>query len=181
MENLKLAKPAGPLQWLRIYRLYRSAFPAAERKPFGVIVRMYRQGRADVWYLTRSGRFVGFASTVNSPALVLLDYFAVEKRQRGRGIGTAAMARMQECYAHRGLFVEIESTREAASNRQQRLRRKQFYLAAGMAELHTRARVFGVSMELLGSRCTLDLEGYRRFYRDHYSAWAAEHIEDPDR
>ena len=45
-----------------------------------------------------------------------------------------------------------------------------------MVELGTEANVFGVDMELLGSRCKLDFEGYRAFYRDHYGPWAAEHI-----
>ena len=41
-----------------IFALYRSAFPASERKPFSVIVKMARRGRVDLWTFRWSGRFV---------------------------------------------------------------------------------------------------------------------------
>ena len=176
MSGVILKKPKGPADWLRLYRLYREAFPASERKPFGIIVKMHRQGNTDVWSVERDGRFAGLAATVNGDGLVLLDYFAVERHLRGQGVGTAAMAALQSQYRDRGLFVEIERTRTPSQNQSERLRRKQFYLTAGMAELGTEANVFGVDMELLGSRCRLDFEGYRAFYRDNYGPWAAERI-----
>lgn len=180
MGQVNLEKPRGFFRWLQIWGLYRTAFPASEQKPFGIIVKMYRQGRADIWCVEHGGRFAGFAATVNGGDLILLDYFAVSKAKRGRGIGSAALAKLQQIYADKGLFVEIETTRAGVPDREKRLKRKHFYQAAGMAELHVEAEVFGVEMELLGSRCSLDFEGYRNFYRDHYSPWAAEHLTQPD-
>lgn len=177
----ELRKPASACHWLQIYRLYRHAFPPAERKSFGVIMKMHRSGKAHVWRILRDGRFAGFAATVNGSELILLDYLAIAKRWRGQGIGSAAMEVMQQIYADRGFFVEIESTREDAPNRAQREKRKQFYQAAGMEDLGVEAQVFGVRMELLGSRCSLDFEGYRDFYRDNYSPWAAAHLTQPDK
>ena len=176
MARIELKRPNGPLCWFRIRRLYLEAFPPAERKPFGRIRRMYRQGRADVWRVEEDGRFAGFATTVNGDALVLLDYFAVERSRRGQGVGSAAMECMQKIYADRGFFVEIESTLEPSPQRE---KRKRFYMAAGMEPMEVHVRVFGVRMELLGSRCRLDFEQYRAFYSDHYSPWAASHLE-PD-
>ena len=180
MEQVKLTKPSGMMRWMQIYGLYRQAFPASERKPFGIIVKMYRQGRADIWCAEQDGRFAGFATTVNGGDLILLDYFAVSEAKRGRGIGSAALAKLQQIYGDKGFFVEIETTRDGVPDRDGRLKRKHFYQTAGMAELHVEAEVFGVEMELLGSRCSLDFEGYRTFYRDHYSPWAAEHLTQPD-
>ena len=57
----------------RVYLLYLRAFPASERKPFSKIVSMAKEGRTDLWIIRKDGRFAGFASTVNSPELVLLD------------------------------------------------------------------------------------------------------------
>ncbi len=176
MSFVELKKPKGLADWLRLYRLYREAFPSSERKPFGIIVKMYRQGKTDLWCLNQDGRFAGLAATINGERLVLLDYFAVEHSLRGQGIGTAALTALLECYHDRGLFMEIESTRESAPNQAEREKRKQFYRYAGMEELGTEANVFGVNMELLGSRCQLDFAGYRAFYRDNYGPWAAEHI-----
>lgn len=173
---MKLTKPKTILQWIRIYTCYRQSFPRAERKPFGVIVKMYRQGKSDVWYLEENGAFAGLASTINGEGLILLDYFAVAKGCRGQGFGTAALQLLQKHYSGSGLFVEIERVWPGAPNAQEREKRKQFYCNCSMEPLHVEAEVFGVEMELLGSRCTMTFRQYHDFYRDHYGAWAAEHI-----
>ncbi len=63
--KLTLEKPRNGGQWLQIYVLYLTAFPASERKPFAIIKKMHRQGRTDVWRILRNGKFTGFAATVN--------------------------------------------------------------------------------------------------------------------
>ena len=178
MSYVILKKPDSFGMWLRLYRLYLAAFPAAERKPFGMIVKMYRSGTTDIWCLERGGKFTGLAITINSPDLILLDYFAIERTCRGEGIGSAALQKLQHFYGDRGLFVEIESTYENAPNQTQREKRKRFYLSAGLEELHVMAKLFGVNMELLGSRCQLDYARYKAFYRDNYNQWAADHISE---
>ena len=159
-----------------VFFLYRSAFPRFERKPFGRITGMVKAGRADLWTIRRNGRFAGFAATVNAPGLVLLDYFAVKGSLRGKGVGSDALKTLMEHYRDRGFFVEIESTFEDAPTRIEREKRKKFYVNCGLIPMGTEADLFGVRMELLGVRCHLNLEQYRRFYHDHYSPWAAEHI-----
>jgi GNAT superfamily N-acetyltransferase len=139
---------------------------------------MVKAGRADLWTIRMDGRFAGFAATVNGPQVVLLDYLAVKKHFRGRGVGTGAMGLLNESYRDRGFFVEIESTFADAPNQQEREKRKQFYVNCGMEPMGTDVDVFGVRMELLGTRCRMDFESYRNFYRDNYSPWAAEHIRE---
>lgn len=176
MNDLTLVRPRGLARWLRLYRLYLSAFPASERKPFPMIVKMYRKGVTDIWCMERNGEFLGLAITINSDELILIDYLAVSRRCRGQGIGSAALGALRRMYAGKGVFLEIESTYEDAPNREERLRRKQFYLGCGLKELNVMAYLFGVKMELLGWDCRMDYEGYQAFYRDHYSPWAADHI-----
>ena len=161
-----------------VFMLYRSAFPRCERKPFRRITSMVEAGRADLWTIRMDGRFAGFAATVNGPQVVLLDYLAVKKHFRGMGVGTGAMGLLNESYRDWGFFVEIESTFADAPNAREREKRKQFYVNCGMEPMGTDVDVFGVRMELLGTCCHLDFESYRNFYRDNYSAWAAEHIKE---
>lgn len=175
MEIL-LKKPAGLLRWLQLYRLYMTAFPASERKPVFMILRMYKKGTTDIWCLEKEGKFVGLGITINGPDLILLDYFAISAANRSHGIGSAALPVLMEHYRDKGFFLEIESTMEEAPNRQQRLRRKAFYLSCGLRELGAKACLFGVNMELLGVRCRLDYDGYKDFYRTNYNQWAADHI-----
>lgn len=168
--------PASPLQWLRIYRLYRHAFPRAERKPFSIILAMVRRGKTDVWYLTRGGRFAGLAATLNGGDVILLDYLAIAEPMRGQGVGTAALRTLLHTYAGKGFFVEIESTDEEGPDRRVRMRRRQFYLSNGLHPLGVTALVFGVKMELLGVGCEMDFAQYQTFYRTHYSPLAARNV-----
>ena len=177
MEDIRLRKPKGATDWFGLYSLYQRAFPPSEKKPFSRIRKTYRSGKGDVWCLERRGKFAGLAFTINSEELVLLDYFAVSQKHRGEGIGTAAMKKLLDTYGDRGIFVEIESTHSDAPNREQRIKRKRFYENAGLQARKVEMILFGIRMELLGARCSLDFEGYKAFYRDQYSPWAAEHIE----
>ena len=173
---MDIKQPKTFLQWMRIYRLYQSAFPANEKKPFSMIRSMQKKGRSDVWYCERDGKFAGLVITINGPEQILLDYLAVAKKRRGQGIGSEMLQVMREKYTGKGVFLEIETVDETAENFEERKRRKQFYLSNGMTPMNVFVELFGVDMELLGFDCTLTFEEYHAFYRDNYNAWAAEHV-----
>ena len=160
----------------RIKRLYNTAFPSSERKPFKRILQMQKLGKTDIWYLSHNGKFVGMASTVNSPDIIMIDYFAIDKRLRGKGFGTLAFGELLSRYHDKGVFVEIEAVRDDAENASERVRRREFYRRCGLMDFGTSAEVFGVDMELLGIRCLLDFDDYHEFYRVNLSEYAAEHI-----
>ena len=178
MNRLTFKKPQSLPDWLRLYRLYLSAFPASERKPFAVILLQYRRGKMDVWCLEEAGNFSGFAITINSDTLVLIDYLAIAESCRGKGLGTAALAALREKYSGRNVFLEIESVYEDAPNLPERQRRKQFYLRCGLTPMHVMVRLFGIKMELLGfDGCKIDYPTYHAFYRDNLGQWAADRIQ----
>ncbi len=174
--NMELHRPHGLLEYLRLWGLYLEAFPASERKPYAMLLKMERSGKADFWMLKADGKFAGMAFVIHGDGLVLLDYFAIDKSRRGRGVGTAALARLLEAYRKGGFYLEIESTLEPAENLVQRKKRKSFYLSCGLKELGTEAMLFGVRMELLGVNCNLDYGAYRAFYEKNLGPWAASHV-----
>ena len=173
---MRIKKPETILQWLKIYRLYQSAFPKAEKKPFSMIVGMSKKGRSDVWYCEKNGKFAGLVITINGPDVILLDYLAVNEKRRGQGIGSEILQTMREIYHGKGVFLEIEIVDKNASNYEERKNRKKFYLSNGMMEMNVYVELFGVDMELLGVDCSLTKEEYREFYRTNYNEWAASHI-----
>ena len=63
---MELIKPYKLSHWFSLYRLYREAFPASERKPISMILKTRKKGRADIWCAMKDGRFAGMAITVNS-------------------------------------------------------------------------------------------------------------------
>lgn len=173
-----LKRPGGLFSWLQVYRLYLQAFPPSERKPFAIILKKTRNGTTDVWCVYADGRLSGFCTTINGDSAVLLDYLAVCEAARGKGIGTQALYALQRQYRGKGLFVEIESPFEEGDDKTERVRRKAFYRACGMEPFGVMVRVFGVKMELLGRGCSFDYAAYHAFYRDYYSQYAAEHLQE---
>ncbi len=179
MKRIALRTPGGLGDWFRLWRLYMQAFPASERKPFSMILKMRRAEKTDVWCLEETGEFRGLAITINSPDLVLLDYFAVDEKHRGQGIGHGALKAILDQYEDRGVFLEIEDPELPGVDQPLRQRRKAFYRSCGLEELGVKALLFGVPMELLGVRCAMTFEGYREFFRVHYNPWVADHVTKP--
>lgn len=175
-SDITLTRPRSLRHWLQIYRLYRSAFPRCERKPFSIIVKMSRFGKTDVWRCTDHGTFVGLAITINGEQEILLDYFAMDKNLRGSGYGSAVLKALIAQYAPKTLFGEIETVFDPAEDLDMRIRRKQFYLRNGLKEMGVMVYLFGVKMELLTSDRAMTFEEYRDFYKHNYSQWAADHI-----
>lgn len=173
---ITLEKPKKLKHWIALYRLYMLSFPASERKPVAMILKMYRKGKSDIWCAMRQGRFAGLAITINSPNVILLDYLAVEERCRNKGVGSAVLQQLQQTYTGKGLFIEIENPYAQCPDQALRLRRKDFYLRNGFVPMRVMMYLFGVEMELLGIGCRLSFDEYHRFYRDNYNAWAADHI-----
>lgn len=178
---LTYAAPRGMAQWADIYKLYRKAFPASERKPFSIIRKMHRKGKTDIWYFQTDGKFAGLIITINGDDHILLDYLAVTENQRGSGIGTEILQRMRDHYTGKGVFLEIESVYEEAENQAERLRRKHFYEKCGMKSMGVFVWLFGVKMELMGFDCALRYDEYHAFYRDNYGKWAADHIQEAEK
>ena len=176
MDKLTLTSPKYLHQWLRLYRLYLSAFPAEERKPFFTIVSMFRKKRMDVWCLEQDRHFLGFVTAIDDEGLVLIDYLAIEDRCRGKGIGTAALQAIQKQYSRKQIFLEIESIYEQTPNLAQRQRRRAFYLRSGLKPMNVMINLFGVKMELLGFDCHIDYDRYHRFYMKNLGRWAAGHV-----
>ena len=173
---MNITKAAGMLQWLRIFKLYRSAFPRCERKPFSMIYKMSRAGKTDTWYVTDEGRFVGLAITINGPDRILLDYFAIHDKCRNGGYGSQILKQLIAHYAPKSLFGEIENVVDEGEDLPLRKRRKQFYLRNGLREMGVMVYLFGVKMELIGTGTPLTFDEYRNFYADNYNQWAADHI-----
>lgn len=175
---MKLKRTNKLSEWRRINSLYKKAFPKYERKPFTLIRTMHKRGVADVWILDNNGEFAGLAITMNAKDLVLLDYFAIDDKKRGRGLGSDALKVLNEYYKDKRLFLEIESVYTDAENISERKRRKQFYLRNGMKEMRVMASVFGVEMELLGFDKLVSFEEYHSIYLSNLGKWAADNIKE---
>lgn len=173
---MKMIQAKRPMHWYRLYKLYCEAFPAYERKPFSMIRSMQKNGKSDVWYFEKEGKFAGLVFTINSDNVILIDYLAIAANRRGEGIGSAIISQLREYYGEKGIFVEIESIFAECENKDERLRRKQFYLNNGLIHMKVMVVLFGVEMELLGINCKLTYDEYYDFYKDNYGDFATQNI-----
>ncbi len=99
---------AGSLDKTFILDLYQSAFPQEERKPFSLIERKAVMGEMEILLITEGKKRIGFAIMAYGDRIVLMDYFAISRKWRGQGYGSAALERIQGLYGDRQLFLEVE-------------------------------------------------------------------------
>lgn len=162
---MEIRKAKGrELRWVK--RTYLESFPKSERKPFGLMKLKAKQGVMELLTVFEKGRPVGLAITVLYRDMVLLDYFAIHRAYRGQNRGSAALALLKERYAGKRLILEIELPDEKAANREERVRRKQFYLKNGMVETGLKVCVFRVPMEVLTDGRPVTYEEYHGIYRE---------------
>lgn len=150
----------------RIRSLYRSAFPRCERIPFFMLRHMLKRGEAELIAVeSDSGRFGGFAVMMRRGDLVMLSYFAIHPKLRGRGIGSRVLKALMRHFADSRFILEIEDVNEPCADRETRQRRRDFYLRNGMKPAGFTARVFMSDLEILTSGKPVTFEEYRELYR----------------
>lgn len=177
-EKCRLVTAASAAQLQKIESLYMRAFPPAERKPFSMIRKKCKKGDVEILAIEAAdGTFAGEAITVRCGSLVLVDYLAVSEEMRGCGVGSAALQLLRERYAGKRLFLEIESTKaQNAPNKEQREKRKAFYLRNGLACMPFRAVEFGVEMEILTFSGEVAFEELYELYKSVFGRAVAANI-----
>lgn len=159
----------GEKKWRQeIQALYLRAFPACERKDFGELEQKAAVRQVDIIAFERDGCFCGLAISVRYKDIVLLDYFAMSEECRGQGCGSQALALLCQHYQDRRFILEVESTRQRASNALQRKKRKTFYRRNGWSELGMLVFIFETEMEVLGYQCRLSFTEYQELYQNRY-------------
>lgn len=173
---MKLTTPdKGDLR--RIKKLYRSAFPRIERKPFRMILRQCEKGEAELFAAkTDSGDFAGLAVAVKNADIVMLDYFAVKPELRGRGIGSEALRILMSRYADSRFILEIESVSSPCGDLEAREKRRRFYLNNGMMPAGFTAHVFFTDLEVLTAGKPVSFEEYLELYSSHLGERALKKI-----
>lgn len=161
--------------------LYEASFPEAEKKPFAFMVKKREEGFFDLLMVEDGqGEFCGLAIMLLSGGFALLDYLAIVPRNQGGGLGSDTLARLREIYGSDRVVVEIESTvgaeAEAAQNRRERLRRKDFYLHNGMSPTGLLVNLMGVEMEVLTFGRELTFEEYYTIYDNVFPGGAGDKV-----
>lgn len=137
--NVHRVRTAGELAFDELVRIYTAAHPASERKDVDALRKMIERPEYLFLAVADGDVVVGFAIAV---ALVgcdaaLLEYMAVEAKQRGRGIGRLlfrAIAGWPEA-RDRFLLMEVESSQVPSPDSADCARRKEFYRRLGCRQI----------------------------------------------
>ena len=165
--NIKKAKTNYQIE--SIYRLYMTAFPKEERKPFELMLEKEKEGSMELLCIEDDAQgFLGLAIFVLYKDLALLDYFAIADEHRGKGLGTEALRLLQTYHQGTRFFLEIEDIHVESDNKEERMRRRAFYLRNEMRVMSFTVDLFGVCMEVLTHHCQVSDEEYMQLYTETF-------------
>lgn len=108
--------------------LYEAAFPVEERLPLWQLSwNSLKNGQSFLAYFDQ-GVFIGFTYVICTDNLVYLLFLAVKESKQSQGYGSQILAQVKKEAGVRPCVLTIEPMdEEAASNRNQRLKRLAFY------------------------------------------------------
>lgn len=164
-------------------------FPADEIKPFWKIKDSYEKGEYMGYGLYRHAEdreclAYAWMCSIRDENWILLDYYAVTEKLRGRGMGSRFLKHLfEECTEGIPVIIEVEDPDRLENipedrreeERERRLRRISFYLRNGVQETQLRARVFQVPYSIMiykqdaQDRVSIDQESLKRAYYYFYS------------
>ena len=141
-----------------IAKLYRTAFPRAERAPLWLLKCLAKQGECDFSGCYSEGRFVGLTVAVGQSDFTYLFFLAVEEGARSHGFGGRILEEVKAHYAGRPVVLDMEERNASAPNAEHRERRYRFYEKHGFAPAGYTYTFKGVTYEVLlfGGEVTKD-------------------------
>lgn len=112
---------AGP-EFRQAMAMYSSSFPANETRPMRETRRMLGSEPYSLWVAGPTGAAHAFALVYGWDGFALLDYVAVERSHRGRGLGSALFAGLLERLGVDVVLLEVQNPDGIHMERDARMR-----------------------------------------------------------
>lgn len=124
----------GSRFWKQVNTLAKEAFPPEEYLAPSELVKMAQSDNFDFLALLDEGTFVGFMVVMLYEDMAYLFFLAIDENNRGKGYGSRAIETLKAKYPDMTHTVDFEMLDDAAPNKQQREKRRNFYLRNGYQE-----------------------------------------------
>ena len=147
-----------------VKRIYFDAFPKKERMPFFMMVAMSKLWNTDFLSFYDGDTLCGFIYLAHTRKIVFVMFFAVDKRLRSKGIGSAILQEIQKRYPKKKIVISIEPCDETAPDIEIRKRRKDFYLRNGYRETGYVIKLAGVIQEIIITNGEFNKTQMRNFF-----------------
>lgn len=155
----------GEKQWGEIRQIYLEAFPKSERKPFFIVRRSVKKGKAQMLAAMEKDTLLGFVMTIPYRNTVMVDYLAVSGKIRSQGTGSRIMQEVCRKFPDKKIVLLIERPDETAGNREQRIARRKFYLKNGFTSSGIFITGHSGNMEILNFGGTVSEQEYMELQR----------------
>jgi len=148
-----------------IKRLYMASFPKCERDPFNGLVD--HPANLDFKACFEGEELVGLYATLNEGDITHVLFLAVEEKARDKGYGSEILQEICSTYSHRRIFVDIEDPDVSSDNKENRIRRKHFYLHNGFQDTGIRYVWRGMPYQILMIGGTITNEEFTTFWNNY--------------
>lgn len=143
-DQLELLESCTEPAFREFYRIYAESIAVREQKSESWLCKMVHKPDNRILLMKSDGHVKGFSILFLSESFGLLEYMAVRRQERNRGLGAEIFRRgMKHAVSLEGkplpILLEVDSDREESSDRELRKRRQQFYRRLGclrIADLH---------------------------------------------
>lgn len=134
--------------WDAANALAKEAFPPEEYLAPSELVKMARSDCFDFLALLDGEKFVGFMVVQTYADMAYLFFLAIGAKSRSKGYGGRAIETLRAEYPDKTHVVDFEMPDDAAPNREQREKRRSFYLRNGYRETGLFLSYLGVDYEV---------------------------------
>ena len=160
--NIKLLPaPGSRIEYKRIKKLYREAFPADERAPLFLLKKRAVQKKGDSWNVYDGERWIGWVYMIAYKELAYINYLAIDSSKRRKGYGVYVIEEIKKKYAGKKVFLALEQLDTKAENYEQRLKRHAFYERCGLHDLPYKIKEASVVYSIMGNGEAVEPEEYK--------------------
>lgn len=147
--------------WDKINTLAKEAFPPEEYLAPSELVKMARSNNFDFLALLEKDNFVGFMVVMLYEDMAYLFFLAIAAENRSNGYGSRAIQILKEVYPEKIHVVDFEMMDDTAPNKEQRERRRNFYLRNGYRETGLFLSYLGVDYEVFCMGNHFDINAFQ--------------------
>lgn len=144
--------------------LAMEALPPEEYLAPNNILELSRETDMDFRALYDKDCFIGYSDVVRHSNMAYLFFLAIIPENRSKGSGSNILISLSEKYKSYQFTVDFEMIDENASNNEQRIRRKGFYMRNGFKETDLSLTYFGVWYEVMCKNCDFNIKTFKEMY-----------------
>lgn len=151
--------------WNEVNALAKEAFPPEEYLAPAELEEMAKEDGFDFLALTDNDSFVGYIAVKTYQDIAYLFFLAISPSCRSKGYGSRAIETLRAEYPGKKQVVDFEMLDDTAINREQRERRRKFYLKNGYRETGLFLTYYGVDYEVLCMDENFDPEMFKNMMK----------------